>query len=207
MTRRPTRLSDADRQLWAKVTESIAPLEEKKANLGDLMRSAAPAPQEAAPARLAGQTPPLPADFRLGSRASSGPAARHDPAPSIGDYLARQPVRIDAKTMGKLRRGKHKPEARIDLHGMTLAQAHPALNRFISDSYLRQRRLVLVITGKGKDRDDEGSIMPVPRGVLRHQVPHWLQIPPLGPLVLQILPAHLRHGGDGAYYVYLKRQR
>ena len=53
MTRRPTRLSDADRQLWAKVTESIAPLEEKKANLGDLMRSAAPAPQEAAPARLA----------------------------------------------------------------------------------------------------------------------------------------------------------
>jgi DNA-nicking Smr family endonuclease len=68
------------------------------------------------------------------------------------------------------------------------------------------RRLVLVVTGKGKHRDDGGPI-PVRQGVLRHNVPHWLRMAPLGPLVLQITEAHLRHGGGGAYYVYLKRQR
>jgi len=103
-------------------------------------------------------------------------------------------------------RGKLKPEGRLDLHGMTLAQAHPALTRFILDAYDRDKRLVLVITGKGKDRDEGGPI-PIRRGVLRHQVPGWLHAPPLGAVVLDIREAHLRHGGQGAYYVYLKRKR
>jgi DNA-nicking Smr family endonuclease len=124
----------------------------------------------------------------------------------IADHVARQPVRMDRKSFGKMKRGKLVPEARIDLHGMTLAQAHPALTRFILDSHASQRRLVLVITGKGKTRDDAGPI-PVRRGVLRHQVPHWLATPPLAQAVLQISEAHLKHGGGGAYYVYLRRSR
>jgi DNA-nicking Smr family endonuclease len=38
-------------------------------------------------------------------------------------------------------------------------------------------------------------------------VPHWLSVPPLSGLVLQITPAHQSHGGGGAYYVYLRRMR
>ena len=49
--------------------------------------------------------------------------------------------------------------------------------------------------------------MPVRRGILRHQVPQWLQMPPLAPLVLQVTQAHGKHGGSGAYYIYLRRQR
>ncbi|WP_371587966.1 Smr/MutS family protein [Pseudoruegeria sp. SK021] len=116
------------------------------------------------------------------------------------------PPQVDAKTHTKLKRGKLRPDARIDLHGMTLSQAHPVLNRFMMGAYSRQQRLVLVITGKGKDRDDGGPV-PVPRGILRHQVPHWLQTPPLNSIVLQVTQAHLRHGGDGAYYVYLRRMK
>jgi DNA-nicking Smr family endonuclease len=41
--------------------------------------------------------------------------------------------------------------------------------------------------------------------VLRHQVPQWLRLPPLGNVVMQVTPAHIRHGGHGAYYVYLRR--
>ncbi|MCG6901727.1 MAG: Smr/MutS family protein, partial [Rhodobacter sp.] len=63
-----------------------------------------------------------------------------------------------------------------------------------------------VITGKGRDKDQDGPI-PVRRGVLKHQVPHWLTTPPLNLMVLQISEAHLKHGGTGAYYVYLKRRR
>ena len=66
-------------------------------------------------------------------------------------------------------------------------------------------RLVLVITGKGKRRDDDGPI-PERLGALRHQVPHWLHAPPLSGAVQQIAQAHLRHGGGGAYYVYLRRR-
>ena len=65
---------------------------------------------------------------------------------------------------------------------------------------------MLVVTGKGKDRDDGGPI-PVRLGVLRHNVPQWLSTPPLAQIVLQVTEAHLKHGGGGAYYVYLRRNR
>ncbi|MEL6172865.1 MAG: Smr/MutS family protein, partial [Pseudomonadota bacterium] len=78
--------------------------------------------------------------------------------------------------------------------------------RFILDAQARGLRLVLVITGKGKNRDDQGPI-PVRNGVLRHQIPQWLGMPPLSQAVLQISQAHQKHGGGGAYYVYIRRDR
>jgi len=144
-------------------------------------------------------------DFRIGETApSQTPGSQL--APSISERLAHAPVRMDHGTHRKMLRGKMKPEARIDLHGMTLAQAHPVLTRFIMDAHADGKRLVLVITGKGKDRDDPGPI-PIRRGVLKHQVPNWLHMPPMGRVVLDIREAHLRHGGSGAYYVYLRRAR
>jgi DNA-nicking Smr family endonuclease len=113
---------------------------------------------------------------------------------------------MDAKTHGKMKKGRLVPEARIDLHGMTVAEAHPALIAFILTAHAQGRRLVLVITGKGRLRDDLAP-MPVRQGVLRHQVPHWLNLPPMSALILQITPAHVTHGGGGAYYVYLRRPR
>jgi DNA-nicking Smr family endonuclease len=89
---------------------------------------------------------------------------------------------------------------------MTLDRAHGALNRFVFAAHDAGKRLVLVITGKGKDRDEGGPI-PVRHGVLRHQVPHWLGTQPLASVVLQVNTAHISHGGGGAYYVYLKRRR
>jgi len=115
-------------------------------------------------------------------------------------------VAMDRKSFQRLKRGKLTPEAKLDLHGMTLDHAHAALTRFILRAHGGGKRLVLVVTGKGKDRDGDGPI-PVRHGVLRHNVPHWLRLPPLGPLVLQVTEAHIRHGGGGAYYVYLRRRR
>ena len=91
---------------------------------------------------------------------------------------------------------------------MTMDQAQPALIAFIMSSYAKDRRLVLVITGKGqgKDREDVGPIPERP-GILRRNVPHWLQTPPMAQVVLQLTEAHGRHGGGGAYYVYLRRRR
>lgn len=143
-------------------------------------------------------TPAVPriAPFRLGEKPSI-PQPKASPASAL---------KMDAKSFGKMTRGKLSPEARIDLHGMTLAEAHPELTRFIHKAHSAGLRLVLVITGKGKPGVDTG---PDPRrtGILRQQVPHWLHQPPLGMLILQVSEAHLRHGGGGAYYVYLRRSR
>lgn len=149
--------------------------------------------------------PARPQSFRIGSRNKADPP-KHDLQPDLATMLRAAPPRVDGRTHQRLKAGKLRPEARIDLHGMTLAQAHPVLVRFLISAHGGGKRLVLVITGKGKDRDD-GGVMPIRRGVLRHQVPHWLHTPPLAQIVLQITPAHYRHGGDGAYYVYLRKPR
>jgi len=130
---------------------------------------------------------------------------RRDLVPTLAERLGQAPLKMDAKTHGRMTRGKLQPEARIDLHGMTLAEAHPELIRFILNAQSQGLRLVLVITGKGKRGEDSGPI-PQRIGALRHQVPHWLRLPPLGAAVLQVSEAHLKHGGSGAYYVYLRRR-
>jgi DNA-nicking Smr family endonuclease len=146
---------------------------------------------------------PLP-DFQIGQKAKI--ASAHDLLGPIAERVSAAQVNMDSRAHRRMTRGKLKPEARIDLHGMTVAEAHPELTAFILGSQAVGRRLVLVITGKGKDRDDGGPI-PVRQGVLRHQVPQWLALPPLAQAVLQVTPAHIRHGGHGAYYVYLRRNR
>ncbi len=143
--------------------------------------------------------------FEVGQTAGTRPV-NNSLKPSVGEELRAAPLQMDQKTFGRMKRGKLKPDGRIDLHGMRVDTAHPALIRFILSAQASGKRLVLVITGKGKDRDDPGPI-PTPRGVLRNQVPKWLSTPPLAQAVLQVTTAHVSHGGDGAYYVYLRRGR
>jgi len=111
---------------------------------------------------------------------------------------------MDKRAFRRLKRGQTKPEARLDLHGMTVNAAHSALTSFVHSAHASGKRLVLVITGKGRSVNDDGPI-PSRVGVLRHQVPQWLNMPPLSPLILQVTQAHQRHGGGGALYVYLRR--
>ncbi|MDF1668089.1 MAG: Smr/MutS family protein [Roseovarius sp.] len=143
--------------------------------------------------------------FTLG-QTSNGTAPPHKTLPGIREQVAMAPLQMDKKTFGRLKRGKVQPEGKLDLHGMTMDQAHPRLTQFILRAHASGKRLVLVVTGKGKARDDGGPI-PTRLGVLRHNVPQWLAQAPLAQVVLQVSEAHLKHGGGGAYYVYLRRTR
>ncbi|WP_319637554.1 Smr/MutS family protein [Roseitranquillus sediminis] len=147
--------------------------------------------------------PPI-APFSVGASAAST-ATRLPASQDLAEELRRSPLRMDRKTHTRMTRGRIEPQSRIDLHGMTLARAHPVLVRFILSAQAKGHRLVLVITGKGRDSRDNGPI-PERRGLLRHQVPEWLWAPPLDSAVQQIAPAHRRHGGSGAYYVWLRRR-
>jgi len=196
--RKPRHLSAEERALWDMVAQRTEALQKPKAKIER------PTPRAPDP-KVNGVAKPrsLPS-FKVGEAAKT--SAKNDISPSLASQLRSAPLQMDQKAYGRLRRGKLKPEARIDLHGMTLAQAHPALTGFILRSASAGHRLVLVITGKGKNRDDGGPI-PTKFGVLRHQVPQWLSMAPLSQLVLQVTEAHIRHGGGGAYYVYLRRTR
>jgi DNA-nicking Smr family endonuclease len=100
-----------------------------------------------------------------------------------------------------LARGRAAIDKRIDLHGLTQAEAHVALCHFLRRAQHDGARFVLVITGKG------GRAGEPERGVLRRQVPHWLGLPELRDIVLAFEEAHVVHGGEGALYVRLRRSR
>lgn len=194
MTRR--RLRPDEIELWRRVAETTDRLHpDRKGHEPPMPR---PKPRKPAKART------IPA-FDIGQGGATAPIA-DDLAVPLSNRPATAPLRMDRKTHQRLKRGKLSPEARLDLHGMTTERAHPRLMSFILKAQADGKRLVLVITGKGKHRD-EGGPVPVRHGILRHQVPHWLGVPPLAQAVLQVVEAHTSHGGGGAYYVYLRRRR
>ena len=95
----------------------------------------------------------------------------------------------------KVRRGKLTIAASFDLHGHTQASAARALPAFLENQQADGVRCVLVITGKGK----EGQ------GVLRRNFLLWLESPGARRLVSGYAESHPRHGGAGAFYVFLRR--
>jgi DNA-nicking Smr family endonuclease len=107
------------------------------------------------------------------------------------------PGEIDGNTRKKLRQGARAPGARLDLHGFTQEAAHRALAAFLRSSHKSGIRLALIITGKGRSEASPG--------VLKESVPRWLNQPGFAALIAGIEPAHARHGGAGALYVYLRK--
>ena len=166
-------LSRNERELWAGFTRAITPLRPS----GPVTPPEVPEPSPAAPDTL--------------SRVE--PSPREKPVPP--------PTGLDRRLRQRLGRGRVGIDARIDLHGLTQAEAHDALARFLRGSRAEGARVVLVITGKGMRGADPD------RGVLRRQVPLWLRSPNLREAVLGFEPAGPAHGGEGAFYVRLRRAR
>ena len=105
----------------------------------------------------------------------------------------------------RLQRGTLDIDGTIDLHGMRQAEAHAALSRYIHRCVARGDRTILVITGKGLKKLGPDAAVIVEAGVLRSMLPIWLSDPSLAPLVAGWDVAAQAHGGDGAFYVRLRR--
>lgn len=114
---------------------------------------------------------------------------------------------LDARTDERLRKGQIPIEARLDLHGFRQDEAKSALVQFIQASQKSGKRCVLVITGKGSTRAQSDDWWGDNPGVLKRQVPEWLSAEHLRPYLLKFVPAQRKDGGEGALYVYLRRNR
>lgn len=195
MSKRDPRRLPHDFHLWTSVAATVDPLRRKKLlKLGagtlpmppivePVPAVAAPAPPKRKPARKPFLPPyqaPLP----------SAPTPVKAVEPSIHKKVARGRIEIDGT---------------IDLHGMTQHEARGALHRFIQGRFSRGDRTVLVITGKGSRTDNDFIAAMTERGVLRTMLPIWLSEPSLSPLVSGWSLAARGHGGEGAWYVRLRR--
>jgi len=110
------------------------------------------------------------------------------------------PSGISASQADKFKKGKIRPERTIDLHGFTQFRAHSYINDELLKCYKSNMRSILIITGKkfGKMGAE---------GVLKREVPKWLNLSPLKEIILMTSWAMPRDGGDGALYVLLRRVR
>jgi len=188
--RRSRPLSDHERELWGVVTRAIKPLKPKR-------RVKLPTPAQA-PAEVNAAVEP--ADPVAPARPAPG---RRTPG-NVEGRAAKPFAPFDRRLKQRLARGIVDIDARIDLHGMTQAAAHDALRGFLRRARTDGARIVLVITGKGFR---PGPTAGGERGVLRRQVPLWLKSAAMRECVLAFEPAHSGHGGEGALYVRIRRER
>lgn len=181
-----------DWHLWTEVVRTVAPLRPQKPILsfGD---GPLPIPD---PKPL----PPQPLK-------KAGKPVTHPTSPSYSPPVSSkrtEPGRvIEPKLRRKVVNGRIEIDGTIDLHGMRQDEARAALGRFIYARVGRGDRTILVITGKGLKKIDETTI--IERGVLRSMLPIWLSEPQLAPMIAGWGVSAQGHGGEGAYYVRLRR--
>jgi DNA-nicking Smr family endonuclease len=146
---------------------------------------------------LTGRVPaPLPDRRRIAVQVRAPAIAL--PASRPSDRLRPEAAALDGSWDRRIRSGRLDPEVTIDLHGFSLAHAHSVLATAVRRAFAHHNRVLLVITGKG---GNDG------RGAIRAALPLWLETPELRGFVAALRSAHPRHGGNGAWYIVLRRQR
>lgn len=180
-----------DWHLWSAVKKSVRPLRPE---------SVEPDP----PARPEGR---LPVDRPDGEMSKATPA-RHPARPARRTATAvaglpAKPPALEPRVRRRLVRGQLPIDGTLDLHGLRQGEARSALHRFVKARAARGDRTILVITGKGIGKGLDGTV--AQRGVLRTMLPVWLSEPGIAPLVAGVEPSARPHGGEGAFYVRLRR--
>ena len=181
----PRQLSNGDRALWESYARGLNPLKGRS-------RPAAPLPTASASAT---------ADRGTGERtrtdgAAPGPstsrpwqenrvAAPRRPASPL--TVGAQPGGLDTATWQRFRTGKLPVVRTLDLHGMTVQQAHDMLISFIRSAHADQVRHVEIVTGRGSGQSG---------GAIRREFPHWLNRPDIRPLILGAAHPHAMNPGS-----------
>lgn len=178
--------NNQNNSLWEQVTKNITPLKGK--NIADKQKT---------PTQNAESAP------------KTNKSQTHAPTQTKDTYTSPEikSTETDHRTSQRLKRGKFPIEGRLDLHGKTQNEAYDSLLNFIPSAYHQGKRCVLIITGKGGRQESGASLLTSKIGILKQKTPEWLTTPPLNAYVLKIETARPNHGGEGALYVLLRRER
>ncbi|MDB5535225.1 MAG: mismatch repair protein MutS [Devosia sp.] len=193
MSKRDPKRLPHDFHLWTAVAATIDPLRRKR--LLKMANGPLPLPEPAA------EKPPAPPPPEKPRRRFQVPSYQA-PMPPHGKIPDRA---LEPSIKKKVVRGRIEIDGTIDLHGLRQDEARAALYRFIQARAARGDRTILVITGKGIKTIDDYTLAMTERGVLRTMLPVWLSEPSLSPLVSGWTVAARGHGGEGAWYVRLRR--
>jgi DNA-nicking Smr family endonuclease len=181
-------LTDADQALWANYTRQVAPLTGKP-DRPATAPEASPAPPQPKPRRpvlkpAADASSDPSDDIAAWLLARGTPAKRpRGAALAVGD----QPAGLDKSTWNRFRSGKLGVTRTLDLHGMTAQRAHAALIGFLKSAHADQIRVVEVVTGRGSGETG---------GVIRRELPLWLNLPDIRPMILGASHPHPRNPGS-----------
>lgn len=174
------RLAPEEREAWGRLARSVRPIAARKPMV-EAETASTPAS-------------PLPVYKKVAARSPSPPP----PSP-----VKRRPVDVlDGSWERQIKRGQLSPDIAIDLHGHNLASAHALLNRTMAGAIASGARVVLVVTGKVRQRSETAHSG---RGAIRAEIGHWLETGGHASYIASVRQAHPRHGGDGALYVILRR--
>jgi DNA-nicking Smr family endonuclease len=187
-------LTPEEEALWRRVVRDVVPSRTVKPHNAKLV----------SPAKSDPKPPPGIAPARRHSvSAPSGGLAR---PPAASPRRLEHPFAAGDPRLDKLAaRGRLAIDATLDLHGHTQRTARAVLQRFIAEGHARGARCLLVITGKGAPEFARGLDRGAGSGVLRARLADWIGEEPVRKFVSRASSAHQRHGGAGAFYVFLKR--
>ena len=112
-----------------------------------------------------------------------------------------------------LRKGQVFIDKKIDFHGKILSQAEDEFQKTVIESYKHKKRCLLFVTGKGLHKQKnlfDDSLKKSPKlfyGKIREAFLEWVKKPELAKYILTTEKASFAHGGDGAFYVYLRKNK
>ena len=123
--------------------------------------------------------------------------------PDLETVLSKDWGSLEKNTHKRILRNQIKISKKLDLHGRSVEESKVQVFKFITNNFLAQNRLLLIICGKGKRMDVSHGWQGT--GVLNKKIPDWLNSKALFDKVLWFDYAKPEQGGKGAYIVYLKK--
>ncbi len=189
-------LSPGEAALWDRVARTVTPISG---------RQAAPQGDD-----RAARAPVMPVGNPRQRGAAASPSVPAAPRRQ-GNTASLDRGGLDAGWDRRLARGLVAPDFTLDLHGCTLDAAHARLDHGLALALAQDARLVLVITGRARMAQDHAEASHHGRGdrrgAIRAKFLDWLMAGPQAGRIAAIRPAHPRHGGAGAVYLVMRRQR
>ena len=120
---------------------------------------------------------------------------------SKNEKLPNKDIKIDKKLTFKTRS--------IDLHGYSLEDANKSIENFIVTSYQEKINKLIVVTGKGiHSQNEKDPYVSKDLSILKYSVPEFItNNDETMKKISEITDAKIEDGGDGAFYIYLKRKK